>query len=67
MKNDVWEVVPRSERKFVVTSKQIYKIKHGADGSIKKDNVRFVAVGFTQKEGEDYDDIFSLVARYNTI
>ena len=36
MKNDVWEIVPRPERKFVVTSKWIYKIKHTADGNIKK-------------------------------
>ena len=36
MKNDVWDVVPRPEGKFVVTSKWIYKIKHVADGSIKK-------------------------------
>ena len=28
MKNDVWDVVPRSEGKSVVTSKWIYKIKH---------------------------------------
>ena len=36
IKNDVWDVVPRPEGKFVVTSKWIYKIKHAADGSIKK-------------------------------
>ena len=36
MKNDVWDVVPRPERKSVVTSKWIYKIKHAADGSIEK-------------------------------
>ena len=35
MKNDVWDVVPRPEGKFVVTSKFIYKIKHVADGSIE--------------------------------
>ena len=43
MKNDVWEVVPRLEKKFVVTSKWIYKIKHDADHSIKKHKARFVA------------------------
>ena len=32
MKNGVWEVVPRPERKSVVTSKWLYKIKHVADG-----------------------------------
>ena len=36
MKNDVWDVVSIPEGKFVVTSKWIYKMKHTADGSIKK-------------------------------
>ena len=34
MKNDVWDVVPRPEDKVVVTSKWLYKIKHGFDGKI---------------------------------
>jgi hypothetical protein len=58
MKNDVWEVVPRPEGKSVVTSKWIYKIKHAADDSIDKYKARFVARGFSQKEGEDYDKTF---------
>ena len=33
MNNDVWDVVPRPDGKFVVTCKWIYKIKHQADGS----------------------------------
>ena len=36
MKNDVWEIVPRTKGKSVVTSRWLYKIKHGADGSIEK-------------------------------
>ena len=51
MKNDVWEIVPRPEGKSVVSSRWIYKIKHGADGSIEKYKARFVARGFSQKEG----------------
>ena len=51
MKNDVWDVVPRPERKSVVTTKWIYKIKHAADGSIEKYKARFVARGFSQKKG----------------
>jgi hypothetical protein len=67
MKNDVWEVVPRLEGKFVVTSKLIYKIKHAADGSIEKYKARFMARGFSQKEGVDYDETFAPVARYTSI
>ena len=67
MKNDVWEVVPRSQDKTVVTSKWPYKIKHATDGSTEKYKDRFVARGFSQKEGIDYDVIFALVARYTTI
>eukprot|EP00253_Pinus_taeda_P010143 PITA_10143 len=60
MKNDVWDVVPRPKDKSVVTSKWLYKIKHGADGSVEKFKARFVARGFSQKEGVDYVDIFVL-------
>ena len=45
MKNDVWDVVPRPEEKFVVTSKWIYKIKHVAD------KARFVARGSPKNKG----------------
>ena len=47
MKNDVWEVVPRPGGKSVVTSKWLFKIKHGADGSVEKHKARFVAKGFS--------------------
>jgi hypothetical protein len=67
MKSDVWEVVPRPEGRSVVTSKWIYRIKHAANGSIERYKARFVARGFSQKEGEDYDETFSPVARYTTI
>ena len=67
MKNDAWEVVPRPEGKLVVTSKWIYKIKHAADGSIEKYKARFVARGFSQKEGEDYDETFDPVSKYTFI
>ena len=62
MKNDVWDIVPRDEVKFVVTSKWIYKIKHTVDGRIKRHKTRFVARGFSQVEGINYEETFALVA-----
>eukprot|EP00253_Pinus_taeda_P028312 PITA_28312 len=67
MKNDVWDVVPRPQDKYVVTSKWLYKIKQSVDGSAEKFKAIFVARGFSQKEGVDYDEIFAPVARYTTI
>ena len=67
MKNDVWDVVPRPEGKLVVSSKWIYKIKHSADGRIEIYKARFVARGFSQTEGVDYDEKLAPVARYSTI
>jgi hypothetical protein len=51
----------------VVTSKWLYKIKHAADGSIEKFKARFVARGFSQKEGIDYEETVAPVARYTSI
>ena len=67
MKNDVRDVFPRPEVKYVVTSKWIYKIKHAADGSIEKYKAIFVAHGFSRKKGIDYEQTFALVARYTSI
>ena len=62
MRNEVWEVVSRPEGKLVVTSRWIYKVKYVVDGSIEKQKVRFVAWGFSQVKGIDYEETFSLVA-----
>ena len=56
MKNDV-----------LVTSRWLYKVKHAVDGSIEKFKARFVARGFSQVEGVDYEETFALVARYTSI
>jgi hypothetical protein len=67
IKNDVWEIVPKPKSKDVVSSKWLFKIKHDVDGSIQKYKARFVARGFSQKEGIDYEETFAPVARYTSI
>ena len=62
MKNDVWDIVSRPEGKSVVTSKWSFKIKQVVDKSIEKYKARFVAHGFCQREGVDYDEIFAPVS-----
>ena len=67
MKNYFCDVVPIQEGKSIVTSKWIYKIKYVANGSIEKYKARFMARGFSQKEGIDYEENFAPVARYTSI
>ena len=51
----------------MVGSKWIYKVKHRANESVDKYKARFVAKGFSQKEGIDYEETFAPVARYSSI
>ena len=66
MKNDDWEIVSRPEGKSMVTSCWLYKLKHAVDGSVEKYKFRFVARGFSQVEGVDYDETFAPVVRYTS-
>ena len=66
MKNGVLYIVPKTENKSVVSLKWIYKIKHDVDGSIEKYKERFVARGFSQKEGIDYEETFAPTTRYTS-
>ena len=67
MVNDVWEVVPRPQDRSVVGSRSIYKIKYAVDGNVEKYKARFVANGYAHKEVIDYEETFSLVAKYISI
>lgn len=67
MVNDFWEVVPRPRDRSIVRVRWLYKVKYVVDGSVEKYKARFLAKGFAQKEGIDYDETFALVARYTSI
>jgi hypothetical protein len=67
VRNDVWEVVLRAVGKSIVTSRWLYKTNYAADGSIEKHKAQFVARGFSQIEGVDYDETVTPVASYTSI
>ena len=51
----------------MVGSRWIYKVKHVADESLEKYKERFVAKGFSHKEGIDYEETFTPIAKYSSI
>ena len=55
VRKSAWEIVPRPVDKSVVGSRWIYKVKQVAIGSVEKYKERFVAWGFSQIEGIDYE------------
>lgn len=67
-KNQTWELVKRPKERKIVTCKWVFKKKEGSSPTEGvKYKVRVVARGFTQREGVDYNEIFSPVVRHTSI
>ena len=67
MSNGTWEVVNRPYGCKPVGCKWVFKKKLRPECTIVKYKAWLVAKGYTQKEGEDYFDTYSSVARLTTI
>src|SRR5438132_6367936 len=67
MANGTWEITDRPYGCKPVGCKWVFKLKLRSDGTIEKYKSRLVAKGYTQKEGEDFFDTYSHVARLTTI
>ncbi|KAL5834492.1 hypothetical protein ACOSQ3_014061 [Xanthoceras sorbifolium] len=65
--NHTWSVTSLPVNKHSIDCKWIYKIKYKSDGSIELHKSRLVAKGYTQQEGLDFVETFSLVAKLVTM
>ena len=67
VENDTFAPAVLPPGRSAVGGKFVHKIKRYGDGTIDKFKTRLVARGFTQREGIDYDEVYSPVAKYSTI
>ena len=66
-KNSTWELVKLPEKCKTIGVKWIYKIKRDNSGEIVRYKARLVAKGFSQVRGVDFEEVFSPVARAESI
>jgi len=67
MKNETWEFIELPKDQIPIGSKWLFKSKFNFYGSIDKYKTIYVAKGYSQKEGIDYEDTFAPVDKINTI
>ena len=65
--NNTWTLVELPANRKPIKCKWVYKIKFNSDDDIEKYKARFVAKGFTQKFGIDYNETFAPVMKYTSL
>ena len=66
-RNDIWTLVPRSEGEHIISTKWIFCNKTDEEGNVICNKARLVPQGYSQMEGVDYDETFTLVAYMESI
>ncbi|KAI0992202.1 hypothetical protein K3495_g15984, partial [Podosphaera aphanis] len=65
--NNVWQVVPRPEGRKIVSGKWVCKVKGNAQSELERFKARYVAKGYSQIQGIDYNETFAPVVRLESL
>lgn len=67
VENHTWDLVPLPSGQKALNGKWVLRRKTDANGNLEKYKARFVIKGCSQREGMDYDEVYSPVVRYASI
>jgi hypothetical protein len=66
-RNKTWDLVELPNYRKVFGCKWVYKLKKGVDDKVERYKARLVEKGYSQKEGIDFHEIFSLVVKIASV
>jgi hypothetical protein len=66
-KNGTWKLATLPSGHKPIGLKWVYKLKRNSEGEVIKHKARLVAKGYVQKHGTDFEEVFTPVARLDTI
>ena len=65
--NHVWDLVEPPLDRQIIGSKWVFKTMRNANGTLERHKARLVAQGYSQQHGQDYDETFSPVVRFESL
>jgi hypothetical protein len=66
-RNQVWTIVEPPRDVNVIGTKWVFKNKQGEDGEVVRNKGHLIAQGFTEVEGLDFGETFTLFAHLGAI
>ena len=66
-KNNAWDLVSLSQGRKPIGNKWVFKIKRNGDDQVERYRAGLVVKRYAQKEGIDFNEIFSPVVRLTTV
>jgi Reverse transcriptase (RNA-dependent DNA polymerase) len=66
-RNKVWELVPRPHDRMIIGTKWVFRNKLDEHDNVIRNKARLVAQGYKQQVGIDFEEIFTPVARLESM